>query len=209
MYFKHCGHNCASYAQIKSFLVDCLGVEPGDAASYASQTIGLNENAKIADGLYEIKQPPALDGIPRVLMDGIKKDEQLSLIKSDSVYTIHSDCFDESGKAVTYKAYVKVVLRKLAKSGVVFSAEEIRQLMDVNWCKQNMNIPRAMLRNAMGVKMEKGKGYWLEKFMFGQDSFYVCDYWHSKNKDAFDKLVVRKAREFGVDFTPYEILNMQ
>ena len=204
-YFHYCGHPKASFTQIMSFFIDCLGIQPNLALTCAFCSMGLKKDTEATDAQYVIKRPPIPSNMPTVLLKTVKKDEKLSLVKSDVKYTIHSDYIDENGRAIYHPTYVKMFLRELEKSGTGFSQEEQAQLMDAGWCKNNFKVPRAMLKKADGIQQEKGKGYWLEKFNFGNESFYVCDDWDQKNKAAFDAWAVNKAKQAGFEFVPYEI----
>ena len=204
-YFRYCGHPNASFAQIMSFFVDCLGIQPNIALSCAFCSMGLKKEAETTNALYVIRRPPIPKVTPTVLLNTLKKDESLSLIAADGKYTIHSDYFDENGRALYHPTYVKVFLRALEKTGHAFLNEEVTQLTDAGWCKQNLGISKPFLKKVEGVEQEKGKGYWLEKFTFGDGQFYACYDWDQQNKAAFDKWAVASAKSAGMEFAPYDI----
>ena len=204
-YFHLCGHPKASFGQIMSFFVDCLGIQPNVALSCAFNSMGLKKDDEATDAPYVIKRPPAIGKAPIVLLKTVVKDEKLSLIKADGKSAIHSDYFDETGHAIYHPTYVKVFLRNLENTDFAFTSEEIAQLADVRWCKKHLKIPRPMLRKADRGKPAKGTGYWFEKFVFGDESFYVCDDWNQTTKAAFDNWAINKAKQAGFAFTPYEV----
>ena len=204
-YFHYCGHRTATFAQIMSFFVDCLGVQPNVAVGSTFPIMGLNKVEGVLNAPYEIKRPPIPKSAPTVLLKTTKKDEKLSLIKADGKYTIHSDYFDEDGHALCHPTYVKVFMRKLEESGFVFSKTELSQLMDAGWCKKKLKIPRSFLKLADTGESGKNYGYWLEKFRFGDAHYYVCSDWNQANKSAFDAWAVATAKQAGFAFKPYEI----
>ena len=139
-YFHYCGHPKASFAQIMSFFVDCLGIQPTIALSCAFCSMGLEKDFDATNAPYVIKRPPLSVKAPVVLLETVKKDSNLSLVKMDDK-VIKSVYFDENGRAVNHMTYVKVFMRALEKSGEEFSSEELSQLEDTGWCKVNMKIP--------------------------------------------------------------------
>ena len=204
-YFHYCGHPKASFEQIMSFFVDCLGIQPDIANSCAFHYMGLEKEEPATGALYVIRRPPNPSKTPKVLLEMVKKDEHLTLLKSRDKYAARTDYFDENGRARTYPTYVKLFLRELVKSGGEFSDEELGCLMDVEWCKTNLKISKPLLKKVGGAKMVKGQGYWLEEFKFGNELFYACAQWTQKNKSAFDAWAVGKAEQVGLPFEPYEI----
>ncbi|MBQ3290491.1 MAG: hypothetical protein IJH50_13905 [Kiritimatiellae bacterium] len=203
-YFHYCGHSTATFAQIMSFFVDCLGVQPNVAVGSTFPIMGLSKVEGAMNAPYEIKRPPIPKATPTVLLKTTQRDETLSLIKADGKYAIHSDYFDEDGHAIYHPTYVRIFMRALEKSGIEFSHEELTQLTDAGWCKQLLKIPHPLLKKANGDQ-PKGKGYWLEKFNFNGEMFYVCCDWHQANKSAFDTWAESKAKQAGFKFEPYEI----
>lgn len=203
-YFHYCGHQKAGFAQIMSFFIDCLGIQPTIALSCAFCSMGLEKDAEMTAALYDITRPPVPADAPKVLLKTVKRDKNLSLVKADGKFAIHSDYFDEAGHAIFHPTYVKVFMRNLEKSGIGFSPAELAQLTDSGWCKKNLKIRRPLLVKTNNVKGVPGTGYWREKFKFN-DEFYVCSNWNQANKSAFDAWATIKAKQAGFDFTPYEI----
>ena len=197
-YFHYCKHPEASFTQIMSFFVDCLGIQPSIALSCAFCSMGLERTDEATDAPYVIKRPPVPTSTPTVLLETVKRDERLSLVKSCSDY------LDEDGHAVNHATYVKVFMRMLGEAGARFSADEISQLTDEGWCRRNLKIRRPLLKYA-NAQQERVRGYWLKKFDFGGESFYVCYGWNQSNKAAFDAWAVGKAKQAGLTFEPYEI----
>lgn len=203
-YFNYCGHPKASFAQIMSFFVDCLGIQPDIALSCAFNSMELEKDYEATDTPYIIKRPPAPKDAPTMLLITTKKDKNLLLVQSAGKYTIHSNFFDENGHAIYHPTYVNVFMRNLERSGIGFSSEELSQLTDAGWCKKHLKISMPLLLKVNDVRDDLGYGYWREKFKFG-DEFYVCRMWSQANKAAFDKWAVAKAKQAGFEFTPYEI----
>ena len=204
-YFHYCGHPKASFAQIVSFFVDCLGIQPNVAIGSTFPIMGLSKVEGAFSAPYEIKRPPIPKATPTVLLKTVKKDEKLSLVKADGKYTIHSDYFDEDGHAIYHPTYAKLFLRTLEKSGYGFSAAELAQLTDAGWCKKKLKISKSLLKSASTGEQEKGHRYWLEKFRFGDAWYYVYSNWNQSNKAAFDAWAVAMAKQAGFEFKPYEI----
>lgn len=207
-YFSYCGRKTASFFECISFFIDCLGLQPTIASSVAFPALGL---AKADDELsqkYELKRPTDAKRAPRVLLGTVKRDPELSLVAKPGKHAIASCYFDEEGRATTMVAYVRGFFRDLEAVGYSLPDDEIACLTDSGWCRKNLKLHHAALRET-NEPMTPVSGYWKETFKFGNRLFLVSDGWTVKSKLHFDRWAVRIASIFSMAFTPYKLGAMQ
>ena len=203
-YFTYCGRKTASFFECISFFIDCLGLQPTIASSVAFPAMGLSKTDDELAQKYELKRPTDAKRTPHVLLGTVQRDPELTLLAKPGKHAIASCYFDEDGRATTMVAYVRVFLRDLETSGFSLPDDEIACLTDSGWCRKNLKLHHAMLRET-SEPMTPISGYWKEMFKFGNRIFLVSDGWTVKSKFHFDQWASRIAAIINITFTPYEL----
>lgn len=207
-YFSYCGRRTASFFQCISFFVDCLGLQPSIAAGVAFPALGMSRADDELSQEYELKRPTDAKKAPRVLLGTVKRDPELSLLAKPGKHAIASCYFDEDGKATTVVAYVRVFFRDLEAAGYSFPEDEISCLTDSGWCRKNLKLYHAALKEPADSACPVS-GYWKETFKFGNRVFFISDGWTVKSKLHFDTWAMRIADHAGMVFSPYTLGVMQ
>ena len=151
-----------------------------------------------------LKRPTDTKRTPHVLLGTVQRDPELTLLAKPGKHAIASCYFDEDGRATTMVAYVRIFLRDLEASGLSLPDDEIACLTDSGWCRKNLKLHHAMLRET-SEPMTPVSGYWKEMFKFGNRIFLVSDGWTVKSKLHFDQWASRIAAIINIKFTPYEL----
>lgn len=91
--------------------------------------------------------------------------------------------------------YVRENMRILSRDSRVFSMQEIYNLLDRRWCKENLNIDSQFLKiydkhkniSSQIVDERGSEKYWDEIFRFGTLEYLLYSQWVNADKEYFDR----------------------